>query len=201
MASFAAVLQDWAEGEPDKRKLYAQYQGLVLRWMNEAQLRYCDKSEMLQAVWSATVTSGSASLPADFLREIQDRVKWDTSTYLVKIDYPTANLVSTFTTTQYYSIWNGSLYVWASASGSPTVPYIKKPAVVAIANIGTTSLEIPTEYHHNLLLYLDAWYSRRLGKFAESKQLLTIADNQARQDGIEFHLRRDPPPVMKSSRF
>lgn len=201
MGSLKSVLEDWSEGDPKRAELLAQYPGVVLRWINEAQLRYCDKSEILQDVWEPSIpSSGTIALPSDFLREYKDRVKWTDTRYLVQIDYPTANL-RTWSDVTHYSIFEGSFFVWAASAGSPSIPYIKKPVVVAIADISTADLETPTEFQHNLLVYLDAMYARRSGAYVDSKQILRIFDEQAIQDGFTFRARRDPSPIIRGSWF
>lgn len=202
MATLAQVLEDWAEGQPKKAELKVQYPAVVLRWINEAQLRYCDKSEVLTDVWVPSSFSGSTALPTDFLREIKDRVKWSSTRFLSQIDHPTALIhESNFSGTQFYSIWEGTFYVWASASGDPEIPYIKKPATVAIANIATADLEIPSEYHYNLLTYLDSKFERRENNIPASIELVKLFDSTAREDGMRLSMRRDPVPIIRSSRF
>lgn len=202
MGTFAQVIEDWAEGQPKKAELKVQYPGVVLRWLNEGQLRYCDRSEILNDVWVPTSFTGSAALPSDFLREVKDRVKWSSTKFLFQVDHPTALIhEEDFSGTNFYSIWEGTFYVWAASSGDPEVPYYKKPSVVAIANIATADLEIPTEFQHNLLTYLDSMFQRRENDIVGSTQLLKIFDSQAREDGLLLKQRREPVPVMRSSRF
>lgn len=201
MGSFANILQDWASVNEAKNELYIGRPELLLRWLNEAQLRYCSKSEMVRGVWEPTITSsGNISLPSDFLREIKDRVKWADNEYLIQIDHPSA-IIMDFTGTHYYSIWADTFYVWGAAAGNPEIPYIKKPTVVAIGNIGTASLEIPTEFHSTLLTYLDAMYERERGNIAGYRALINVFDEQAREEGVEYRGRRDPVPVMRGTMF
>ena len=203
MGQVKDILVEWYSTDPQKEELYFRMPELPLRWVNEGQLRYADKSELLRGSWSATVTSGTASLPSDFLREIPDRVKWDTTTHLYKIDYPTANLVESWSDTSYYSIWGNTFYVWAAASGTPTVPYIKKPSVIAIANISTADFDslFPTEFHHAVGMYLDSMWLKKLGEYQGSRAMLADFDMIAVQDGQTYRNRRDPVPIMRSSRF
>lgn len=203
MASLAQIAEDWAEGQTEKSELYTQYKGVVLRWINEAQLRYCDKSEILTGLWQPTITSsGNIALPADFLREIKDWVYWSSTIRLVEIDYPTAIVnQNNFSGAQFYSIWNDTFYVWAATAGTPQIPYIKKPAVVAIADIATASLEIPLEFQHNLLTYLDAVFLRRKGDYKGYGVLLANFDMDAAKDGLKFKQRRERPPIIRSTRF
>jgi len=202
MATVANVLQDWASSSPDKLSLYASRSGVLLRWINEAQLRFADKSECLREVWEPTITStGNIALPSDFKREIKDRVKWDSNTYLTQIDFPTANLVDTWSGTTNYSIWEGMFYVWGAAAGTPEIPYIKKPAAIAIASILTADLEIPTQYHYDLFTYLDGMYARRKDDISGSIQLMQMFDNKANDVYNEIVRNVDPVPMMRGRWF
>lgn len=199
MGSVLNVLSEWTADDEQKELLYERVPSLVLRWTNEAQLRHVDRSEILRDIWEPTVTSaGNVTLPTDFLREFKDRVKWDEEHYLIQIDYPTAALLD-FTSTTHYSIWESSLYVWTAAAGSPAIPYVKKPA--ALTTIATDNLEIPTETHSTLQIYLDAAFARRNKDFPTHYSLLEQFDSRAAEDGRIYRDRRDPVPIIRSSLF
>ena len=200
MGTVQNILEQWAAGDPKKEEIYVSVPKLALRWINEAQLRHASLSEILRTTWSPTITStGNIALPSDFLREIPDRVKWTATQHLVKIDYPTANLVESFSGTYYYSIYGETFYVWEAAAGTPTIPYIKKPT--ALTTIATDALEIPTEFHGTLLIYFDAMYLRKEGDYAGSQVLLRQFDSQAAEDGAKYRSRRDGTMFIRSSLF
>lgn len=200
MGSVLNVISEWVEDDEQKELLYERVPSLVLRWINEAQLRHVDRSEVLREIWEPTITStGNTTLPSDFLREIKDRVKWDTTTHLYQVDYPAAALVESWSDTSFYSIWESSFYVWGAAAGTPSIPYIKKPA--ALTTIATDNLELPTENHGTLQIYLDAVYARRNKDFQTYYSLLDRFDRRAQEEGGIFRNRRDPIPTMRSSRF
>lgn len=202
MGTVANVLQDWASSSPEKTSLYANQKDLLIRWANEAQLRYADKSECLRDIWQPTITStGNIALPDNFKREIKDRVKWDANTYLVQIDYPRANLVTSWSNTTHYSIWGGTFYVWGAAAGTPVIPYIKKPAALTVAAIASENFEIPTEYHYNLFLFLDAMFARSKNDIAGSMQLMKMFDDKADETYMDVVRDLDPVPKMRGSWF
>lgn len=204
MGTFANVLQDWSSVSEDKATAYISTPGLLVRWLNEGQLRFVNESEVLRGSWSATVTSGTATLPSDFLREIADRVSWAANQPLTKIDYPTAyilNASSAFTSTDYYSIWGETFYVWGSDSGTPTIPYIKKPAVITTSNYTTSDLDLPTEFHHALLTFLDAMWLREKGDVSGYQALLKEFMMSAINAGQKYRERRDPVAKMRSNRY
>ena len=155
MGSVNNIIGEWVGGNKENDSFYLSNRSLLLRWLNEGQLRFADKSEVLRGVWSPTISSsGSIALPTDFLREILNRVQRENNghIYLQKLSYPDA-LLSLFTGVCAYSIWGDTFYVWAKGAASPIIPYIKKPTVITEDNISSADLEIPTEYHH--LLYED----------------------------------------------
>lgn len=199
MASALNLLADWAGDGGERHNLLNSEKGLLMRWLNQAQLRFADKSEVLQSVWEPTITSGgSIALPSNFLREIKDRVKWTADVHLVKIDYPTA-INNTFSTTNYYAIFGGTFYVFAAAAGTPTIPFIKSPA--AITNLSSAELEIPSEYHHNLILFLDAMFARKAGDVKSYMILMKEFDRNAEDAGMAFKIKRDGAPVTNGGFF
>lgn len=202
MGTVANILQNWASTSPAKASLYASEKGVLVSWLNEAQLQFTDISECLRDVWQPTITSsGNVALPSDFKREIKDRVKWDTNTYLQQIDYPTANLITTWSGTYKYSIWGDTFYVWAAAAGTPSIPYIKKPTEITVANIATADLEIPTEYHYILKIYLNAMMAERANDIAGSLGLMKQFQKYAEEAYAEVVRDNDPVPMMRGRFF
>jgi hypothetical protein len=135
MASAATVLGEWASLEPEKEALYAQTPSLLLRWLNEAQLRFCSKSEILQGVWSPSVgETGIIALPSDFLRELVGRVKASDNTNVPKGQYQDLQFANGLIP-KTYCIWNNNLYLFPIGSGTLTVPYIKKPALITVGGV------------------------------------------------------------------
>ena len=120
MASAKNVISDWTADQGERFVLFGMAKGLVLRWLNEAQLRFASKSEILRSVWEPSLDSeGWADLPDDFLREVPDRVKWDTDTTLAKVVYADILQESDdLSGTYYYAIHDGRFYVFTAASGS-----------------------------------------------------------------------------------
>jgi hypothetical protein len=197
MASVLNILGDWQSGNSDRERLFGMNEGLALRWLNEGQLRFADKSEVLRGVWSPTISSdGEATLPDDFLRLVRNRVQWDSNTLLSEIPHADAG-VQSFSTTEFYSIWGGKLYIWAAAEGTPTIPYIKKPDEIAVGSITSAELDIPTEYHHELITFLDAMYERYNNRVDSYRVLLNVFDQAAVQAGTKYASRQDPIPRMK----
>jgi len=202
MGTIANLLEDWASSDSDKASLYASEKGVILRWINEAQLRFTDRSECLRGVWEPTITStGNVALPSDFKREIKDRVKWDTNRFLVQIDYPTANLQTTWSDTTHYSIWGSTFYVWGAAAGTPDIPYIKKPTAITASTIASGNLEIPTEYHGFLMYYLDSMWARRLKDIAGSYALMKQFENACDGAYVDYTRDNDPVPMMRGRFF
>lgn len=202
MGTVANILEDWAQSSPAKASIYASEQGVVVRWFNEAQLQFCDRSECLRDVWEPTVTStGNVALPSDFLREIKNRVKWDSNTYLIQIDYPTANLVETWSTTTNYSIWNGTFYVWGAAAGSPEIPYIQKPTDITVSTLSSATCEIQTEYQYILKIYLNAMIAERGGDVAGSLALLEKFGQECDRVYTRVVQKLDPVPIMHGGYF
>lgn len=202
MGTVANILEDWASSDPQKMSLYVNEKGVMVRWLNEAQLQFSDRSECLRGVWEPTITStGSVALPSDFLREIKNRVKWDSNTYLTQIDYPTANLVSTWSGTSYYSIWGSTFYVWEAAAGSPEIPYIKKPTAITTSTVSTADLDLFTEHHGSLMLYFDSMYARREKDVAGSLALLKEFHNQCDRVYNDVVRKRDVVPSTRGGFF
>lgn len=195
MATAAKIISDWTTDEGERHVLYTSTKSLIIRWLNEAQLRFADRSEVLQGVWDASLIDGSDSLPDDFLREKRDGVLLD-SKYLSKGDY-TALSGAGLTSTSHYAIWDGSLHVFSSASGEATIPYIRKPSVIKDASIGTASLEIPSEYQHSLITFLDAMFLRRKEDLMGYRTLLKAFDQDCTDAGIDFQSRRGEILVTK----
>jgi hypothetical protein len=135
MASAATILADWASMDPEKEKLYATTPNLLVRWLNEAQLRFCDKSEILEETWNPTITSsGSIALPANFLREYIYDVWWTSDRPMRKGLY---SILSKSTVTYYnpmYAIYGNTFYVFPVSAGTPTIRYIKKPTLITFGN-------------------------------------------------------------------
>ncbi len=198
MASAKAIISDWSSDEGERFVLATTKRGVVMRWLNQAQLRFAEISQVLQGVWEPLLDStGSEALPDDWLREIPDRVQWTTGFYLIKGDYPTLSIAN-LSTTCYYAIWQGNLYVFSASSGSPTIPYYRKPEEIKDAQFATASLEIPTEYQHNLSLFMDAMWERRNGNTEAYLVLIDKFDQRARDAGID-NLNRRQVPQMRAS--
>ena len=199
MASVQSVLEDWVAGESDKLDIYPSRQNIALRWINEAQLRFCDRSEMLRSVWNPTIDStGIIALPSDFLREIKDMVKWTANVPLWEVDYPHAQLMN-FSSPRFYSIWGNKFYVWAAASGTPSIPYIRKPKL--IQNISVDDFEIPTEFQNSLTYYLESKWLKKNKDVNGSIAVLNVFDRMADEAAARYRARRDPVPIMRGSFF
>lgn len=202
MASALDILNEWMSENEEKQIFYRSKPTLIRRWLNQGQLRYVDKSEILQSVWTPTVTgSGNIALPSDFLREYPDRVLNTTSLPpLCKIRYWDAiNIV--WSTTTHYSVYNGKLYLWAAAAMNPTIAYIKKPTL--ITDETTADLEIPSEFHHNIILYLDIMWERKMEKISilDEQKLLSLFDEKAQNDGNVKDRRQSNSVSLRPSRF
>ena len=110
MAEAKDILFDWIGTDKEKNSLYSVSPELIVRWLNEANQRYCDLSECIRDIWQPILgADGVAELPDDWLREIKDRVQWTNNVSLTAIDYPTA-LGRRFTATYYYAIWQNRFY-------------------------------------------------------------------------------------------
>ena len=205
MATALDVINEWGLGDDEKQETIKTHSGLVLRLLNQSQLRYVEKSQCLRSVWTPTITStGNIALPTDFLYEIPDRVKRNTNNttdiFLSKIDYAVAN-ARYFSGLYYYSIFNGSFYVWSAQAATPSVPYVRKPTIITA--LTTADLEIPTEFHHNLAPYIEAqWlYSKKQISYAEKLAIEKNFDLQANNDGLSFRTRNDKVPSVRGSFF
>jgi len=203
VATALDIINEWAADIEEKQTVG---KGLRLRWLNQAQLRYAARSEMLRSEWQPTVpASGNIALVTDFLREFPYLVKrevGETLKYpLLKIDYWKAINLTFVTVSTHYSIFNGKLYVWAPGALTPSIPYVKKPAV--ITDLDTSNLEIPSEFHYQLIPYLDAKFERYKGRmsFVEEASFLQNFDQQAGLDGYRFRQRQDDAPRMRASRL
>jgi hypothetical protein len=174
MASASTILGDWASLDPERETLYAHTPALLLRWLNEAQLRFCNKSEILQGVWQPTVPdTGIVALPEDFLREYVDRIQWTTNQYLRKGDLPTLKLLN-LSSTMYYAIYGENFYVMSPAAGSPTIHYIKKPVLITTGNAtpvadperSVRAGEVAVTTGDNLILFeVDGVYTPIIGTY------------------------------------
>lgn len=206
MGTTLDIVNEWASDSEEKQEVLKTRSGWALRILNQAQLRYADKSELIRGTWSPTITStGNIALPSDFLREYPDAVKYSsTSTVnppLIKIDYWQAVNITFTGITTHYSIFGGNLYVWAAGALTPSVIYIKKPA--AITTFTSTDLEIPTEFQHNLIQYLEIMWEKSKGKLSLPDQMVLLKqfDNQAGLDGLRLRMRQDDIPRMRSTRL
>lgn len=204
MATVQNVVNEWASDDEDKRLLVETHGGLILRWLNEGQLRYAEKSEILRSTWTPTITSsGNIALPADFIREFPDRVQavsGTTGTPLFKVEYPLA-IQDTWNTLTAYSIYNNTFYIWAAGAATPAVYYVKKPT--ALTTLSSDDFGIPTEFHRTMIDYLEAkWlYRNKTVSYGDYKSMLSEFDNQAKTDGLQFLQRNDALLMMRSFRF
>lgn len=191
MASVKDIISDWSTDEGERLVLADQVPGLVIRWLNQAQLRFSEISQVLTGVWEPTIDStGEETLPDDWLREVPDRVLWQTSIGLTKGDYATLKIAN-LSNPQAYAIWQGKFYVFGPTAGTPTIPYYKKPSEVKTTQYSTASLEIPSEYHHHLILFMDAMFARRSKDYKGYLILRKEFDQSARDAGIDFSNRRE----------
>lgn len=195
MGTTANFIANWTSSHPERVQLHKNQPELLLRWINEAQLRFADKSQILKSVWTPTIDStGVVELPDDFLREIPDMVKWDENTRLIKGDYSELAL-GTFSSTLYYAIWGNNFYVFTEASGTPEIPYIIKPDTLTLTAINTSDLDIPSQYHLDLLLFMDAMWLRMTG--GNSYALMEEFERKAERCGVKEGLRRNAFPMMR----
>lgn len=204
MATVQNVVNDWASDDEAKRLLAKTHGTLLLRWLNEGQLRYAEKSEMLRSTWNPTITSsGNIALPTDFIREFPDQVQATVSTTgtpLYKVDYSLARQASWSVLTA-YSIYDGTFYIWAAGAATPSITYVSKPA--ALTALATDSFELGTEFHRAIIDYLEAkWlYRNKQVSYGDYKAMLADFDNQAREDGLKFIIRNDSLLVTRTSRY
>jgi len=201
MAEAKDILYDWIGTDREKNTLMASSPELPIRWLNEANQRYCDLSESIQDIWQPIIDStGIAPLPDDWLRDIKDRIQWTNNVYLTAIDYPTA-LSRRFTGTFYYSIWKGQFYVWSPAAGSPIVPYIRRPDQITVSNFATYTLDVLREKQQNMISFLDSKWARYNKDVKGELELRDLFDEQARRDGQNFRDRREPLPQIRGRWF
>lgn len=203
MASAQDIVNEWAADSEEKLRLLKTRSGLGLRWLNQAQLRYVERAECLRDVWNPTITSsGNISLPSDFMYEFSDRVKRDVNStsdyYLRKVDYPIA-FARSWSGLTAYSIYNGSFYIWAAGAATPSIPYVKKPAI--ITTLSSASLEIPTEFQHRLVDYMDAMWLRYKGDVVSARGLMEDFFRKSKTDGVTWRLRYDKSPIIRSNFF
>ena len=196
------VVQEWAGVQGPRHDLYIQHPGLVLRWLNQSQLRFVDKSECLKSTWTPSLdSSGYKSLPDDFLRIAGPLgVQWDTDEFLTKEDYAKLNGL-TLTDTEHYAIHDGKFYVFAATSGTPVIVYIKKPEELLLTNYLNSDLDIPEEYHQDLIVYMDAMYARHMGDVAQYLILLDKGDMKAKEAGLQVDYRTGPLPRTIARQF
>lgn len=207
MASALTVLQQWAGGDEDKQRLLKTKMELAVRWLNDGQLRFVNRSMCLRAEWLPTITSsGNIDLPDDFLMEFPDRVKRQAANtadlFLTKYDYQVAN-------NRYwaglfgYSIFNGKFYVWTPSACTPSVPYCRKPEVILSKDIATAELEIPTEVHTEIIVFLEARHGRYKKELTilQEQQVLDLFDEKARHFGVINKLRVDKSPQTRGGFF
>ena len=197
MAEAKDILFDWIGTDKEKNSLYSVSPELIVRWLNEANQRYCDLSECIRDIWQPILgADGVAELPDDWLREIKDRVQWTNNVSLTAIDYPTA-LGRRFTATYYYAIWAGRFYVFSPAAGNPTVPYIRRPDQIMTSNLATYTLDVLREKQQNILSFMDSKWARYNKDLTGEASLKAAFDEQARQDGQNLRDRRDPAPMVR----
>lgn len=204
MATAQDIINEWASDSEEKQALVKTRSGLPLRWINQGQLRYVEKGQVLRDIWLPNITStGNIALPTDFLYEFPDRVKRNASAtvdiFLKKLDLPVAQ-ARYFSGLYYYSIWKGSFYVWSAQAATPSVPYVRKPTILSSI---ASDLEIPTEFQMNLLPFIEAkyLYSKKEMPYAEYAQAMEHFDIQANNDGLSWRTRNDVIPTMRPNWF
>ena len=197
MATAQEVIDDWTSDAGERHTLFGQVPGLVIGWLNDAQLRFVHKSLCLRSLWEPDIPSdGYVDLPDDFLKIVRDRVKWSSIVTLVEAPY--ADLIQrTMTSTTHYAIHEGKFFVFGASSGTPQIPYFQKPSKITIANRATAYLDIPTEYQNDLMGYMDAMLQRRKGDVPGYLQLMAAFDDKATQAGMKISGRIDPVPMMR----
>jgi hypothetical protein len=201
MADAKNLLSLWIGVDREKTSLYSTNPEMVIGWLNEANIRYCDKGEVIRDIWKPIIdSSGITELPDDFYREIKDRVKWKAGKFLTAMDFAVANIRS-FTGTYYYSIWMHTFYVWAPSAGEPEIPYIRRPDDITVTNFANYELDIHREDHTNLLPYMDAMWARYKQDTPSYLALLQAFDNRAEKDGQDIRDKYEPAPRMRSYWF
>lgn len=191
------LIGTWAADSEEKIGLNSRNPELVLRWLNEAQLRFADLSECLRGVWNPDIfDDGIVDLPEDFLREYVNRIRWTSYVILRKGDYATLR-ATPLTVTNWYAIYGGKFYVFAPSAGTPEIAYVRKPESISLTSLNTSDLEIPTEYQLDLLTFLDAMWEGRKGNAAQRLAFLEMFNQKANAAGIKFSGRDDAPPTMR----
>lgn len=200
MATRQDIINEWIWDSTEKQERVKTHPDFILRWTNQGELRFADKSEILRSIWTPTTASdGSVALPSDFLREFPDRVKYQIDRApLEKLDYQEA-ILATFSTLVAYSIYNSTFYVFGPQAVTLTIPYVQKPT--PITSIGTTDSPIPTEYHKTMITYYDACWLKEKGDLGGYRVMLEQFDEECNENGLSFYLRRYPHPKMRSNWF
>lgn len=201
MATVQTTIDNWTSDGGERHATYGSVPGLVIQWLNDGQLRFAHKSGCLRSTWEPTLDSeGYCDLPDDFLKIVKDRVKWSSTQTLIEGSYQDL-IQRTMTSTTHYCVHEGKFYVFGASAGTPIVPYVKKPGTITIANRTTAYLEIPSEYHTDLVLYLDAMFARKKGDTTGWLTLLGAFDAKAMAAGMEISRRIDPVPMMRGGLF
>jgi len=199
MASVQDILSDWASGSKDREALLGSSKPMLTRWLSQAQLRYADKSGVLRGTFTGTLDSDyKIALPDTFLRELPNRVTLG-ELVLSKGDYATLNSINEIgnnLSATCYAIHDGFLYVFGG-DGEVLVHYVKKPYDITKSDFSGSDLEIPTEWHSDLLLYLEAAWARQSGNVALWMQLMDEFDKKANAAGVKFAYRVDGLPVTR----
>ena len=196
MATVQTTIDNWTSDGGERHATYGSVPGLVIQWLNDGQLRFAHKSMCLRSTWEVTLDAeGYADLPDDFLKISRDKVKWGTQT-LIEGGYD-ALIQMTMISTTHYCVHEGKFFVFGPSAGTAIVPYVKKPNTITIANRTTAFLDIPSEYHTDLVLYLDAMFARKNGDIPGWLSLITAFDDKATKAGMEISRRIDPVPMMK----
>jgi len=197
MGSALDLLKDWASDNDELAQQFNRTPDMMVRWLNSAQLLFCDRAEVLRSVWIPALDGdGVVSLPDDFLREVQNKVKWDATIFLIKGDFPTLNLLKLSATLR-YAIWDGKFWVFAPQAGNPEIPYIRKPEEITKTSLSHSDLDLPTEMQRELITFLDACWARKKGDVVGSKKLEDLFFAKADEYGMKSRLRDVGPPQVQ----
>lgn len=197
MGQVLELLANWAALDPEKNKALEENSKVLVRWVNNAQNEHLRYSGLLQSTWTPVLDSdGKAALPDDFLRIKRNTVKWDENTTLSEVEYDEA-INASMTSTLWYSIHDGYFYVFAAASGEPQITYIRRPSETLVSTFKTDDLDIPLEYQHTLMLFLDAMWARTKGDTAGYLALYKQFASQAVEDGVQDIESRHTVPMMR----